>query len=168
MMIQSQVRVRRARPADAKKIAAFINSALRGRKEIDDMAVIERFGTVGFLLAERGETLVGMLGWQIENLVARVTDFLIGPAAEREPIGRALLNQMEREARVLECEAAILFLPRPAPPALVQFYRNLGYEPHIVSELPKAWQEAAQEGGLRANETVMLKKLREKRVLRPI
>lgn len=168
MVAQPQLKVRRARPADARRIAAFINSAWKGQKQVDAMAVIERFGSVGFLLAEQDDVLVGMLGWQIENLVARVTDFLIGPGAERESIGQALLTQMEREARVLECEAAILFLPRPTPPALINFYRNFGYEPHLVSELPKAWKEAAQEGGLREHETVMLKKLREKRVLRPI
>ena len=123
---------------------------------------------VGFLLAEWGDTLLGMLGWQAENLVVRLTDFLIGAASERVAVSQALLSEMERAAGELQCEAALLFPPRPAPAALVEFYETLGYEHRVVGDLPKAWQEAAHEGQLEKSDSVLVKKLREKRVLRPM
>ena len=164
-----EITVRRAKPRDAEAIAAFVNQAWRGQRQIDRMAVIERFGNVGFMLAEQDSELVGLLGWQAKNLVVGMTDMLVGSAAEREAISQALLAEMERVAEELQCEAALLFLPRPAPLGLVEFFQSIGYEPQLVSEIPRAWQEAArQEGRFEEHETVMVKKLRERRVLRPM
>jgi len=168
MAQQREITVRRAKVGDAGRIAAFVNRAWRGRREIDEMAVIERFGSVGFLLAERGGDLVGMLGWQAENLVVRLTDFLIGSVSERIAVIQALLTEMERSAAELQCEATLLFLPRPAPITLVEFCETLGYEVQVVADLPRAWRDAAHEGGLEDGETVLVKKLRDKRVLRPM
>ncbi len=168
MLQQQEITVRRAKPGDAGKIAALVNHAWQGRLQIDEMAVIERLGNVGFLLAERDGVLVGMLGWQAENLVVRLTDFLVRSASERVVVGQALLAEMERAAGELQCEVSLLFLPRPAPPALVEFYTALGYEPQIVADLPKAWQEAAREGRLEDHDTVLVKKLRKDRVFRPM
>jgi N-acetylglutamate synthase-like GNAT family acetyltransferase len=165
---QQEITVRRAKPGDAGRIAAFVNHAWQGRLEIDEMTVIERLGSVGFLLAERDDTLVGMLGWQAENLVVRLTDFLVRSVSERLAVGQALLAEMDRAAGELQCEVSLLFLPRPAPPALVEFYMTLGYEPQVVADLPKAWQEAAREGQLEDYDTVLVKRLREDRVFRPM
>jgi N-acetylglutamate synthase-like GNAT family acetyltransferase len=163
-----EIAVRRAKPSDAGKIAAFVNNAWHGRQKVDDMAVIERFGSVGFLLAERDSELTGMLGWQAENLVVGLTDFLINPASERVAVGQALLTEMEQYAHELQCEASLLFLPRPSPPALIEFCETLGYASQVVASLPAAWQAAAREGGLRDDEMIMVKRLRERRVLRPM
>ena len=163
-----EITVRRARPSDAGKIAAFVNNAWQGQQEIDDMAVIERFGNVGFLLAERDNEIIGMLGWQVENLVVGLTDFLVKPASERIAVGQVLVAEMERVANELQCEASLLFLPRPTPPALVEFWEPLGYKTQAVASLPAAWRAAAREGGLTDNDTVMVKKLRERLVFRPM
>jgi len=168
MAQEQEIAVRRAKVSDAGSIAAFVNRAWRGRLEVDELAVIERLGSVGFLLAERDDALVGMLGWQAEDLVVRVTDFLVAPASERLAVSQALLAEMGRAAAELQCEVVLLFLPRPAPPVLVAFYETFGYEPRIVADLPGAWRDAALEGRLRGDETVLVKKLREKRVFRPM
>jgi hypothetical protein len=168
MAQQREITVRRARPSDAGKIATFVNNAWQGQQKIDDMTVIERFGSVGFLLAERDNELIGMLGWKAENLVVGLTDFLIGPASERITIAQALLAEMERSADELQCEASLLFPPRPAPPALVEFCETLGYESKVIASLLPAWQQTAREGGIQDDDTVMVKKLRERRVLRPM
>jgi hypothetical protein len=119
-------------------------------------------------LAERNGNLVGTLGWQAENLVVRVTDFLIWPASERVAAGQALLSEMEQEAAGLQCEVALLILPRPTPLELVGFCKALGYEPRVVASLPRAWQEAAREARIGDDETVLMKQLRTDRVVRPI
>lgn len=166
MIQQQKIAVRRAKVSDASRIAAFINRIWRVR--VDELAVIERFGSVGFLLAERDDDLIGMLGWQAENLVVRLTDFLVVSVSERVVVGQALLTEMEQLATELQCEVALLFVPRPAPLALVEFCEKLGYEPQVVRDLPRVWQDAAREGRLEDDDTVLVKLLRDERVLRPL
>ena len=168
MAQEPETRVRRARVNDAGSIAAFVNLARAGRIEVDQRAIIERFGNVGFLLAERRGHLVGMLGWQVENLVVRVTDLLIWPPSERVAVGRALFAEMERTATELQCEAALLFLRYPASPQAAEFCNMLGYEPRIVASLPKMWQEAAYEAHVGDHESVWIKQLRADRVVQPV
>ena len=168
MTQQQEIAIRRAKPSDTAKIVAFVNNVWASERRINDISVIERFGNVGFLVAERDDAIVGLLGWQAENLVVRVTDFLVGSASERFDIGQPLLAEMEQAARELECEVTLLFLPRPAPPALIEFWETLGYEGQAVTDLPKAWKEAASKSHMEADDIVLLKKLRERRVLRPM
>lgn len=164
----SEITVRRGKVSDSGTVAAFVNRALARPAMVDEQAVIGRFGTVGFLLAERGGDVVGMLGWQAENLVVRVTDLLIWPASERDAVGRALISEMEQAATELQCEVALLFLPRSSSPALIEFCRRLGYRPQVVADLPQAWQQAAREAPLGDDETVLTKQLRAGPVVRPL
>ena len=164
-----EITVRRVKPGDAGRIAAFVNRGRRGQAEIDELAVIDRFGSVGLMVAERESDLIGMLGWRAENLVVRVTDFLIAPGTDNIAVGRALLSEMEQAAIELQCEAALLFLPRPHSPKLVEFCGALGYESQVVADLPKAWQEAAREANVVSGDEVMLvKRLRTGHVSRPL
>ena len=102
MAQEQEVTVRRARPSDAGAIAAFINRVL-GKASVDDITIIESFGEEGFLLAERDGNLVGILGWQAENLVVRVINLLIWPAAEYVAAAPPLFSEMERAAATLQC-----------------------------------------------------------------
>ena len=160
--------VRRAGVPDAGAIANFVSAASQGRPRIDEVEVIERFSNVGFLLAEQGGTLAGIMCWQAENLVVGVTDLLIWPAGVREQVGAALFSGMERAAAELECEAALLFLPQPAPPVLVDFCKGFGYDVESVLELPRPWREAAYQAEVGDNEALLLKRLREAPVSRPL
>jgi len=167
MMTQTEISIERAKAEDASEIAEFVNRTGGRRALLEKMDVIERFGDVGLFVAKEEGAVVGILGWQIENLVARVTDLLVRPASLRDMVGKALLSTMEDAASELQCEAAILSLPKPTPSALVDFGHRLGYEPTVVSDLPRAWREAANEVGFEDNDTVLLKKLRSDRVMRP-
>lgn len=166
MTESSQIRIRRARPADAEQIAAFVNRG-RPQKPVTSSDVLQRFGAIGFLLAEMGGEMVGLLGWQVENLVARVTDFLVFPARLSLSVGRALLQAMEEAAQELMCEAAILIIPANAPPEVLQFWEIFGYQPRDIASLPRAWREAAREAHP-LQDQIVLKQLRADRVLRPI
>lgn len=163
-----EITVRRAKAGDADTIATFVNRALAGQAAVDRLVVIERLGSVGFLLAERGSNLLGILGWRAENLVGRVTDLLIGPTTERVAVGRALLGEMEQAAGELQCEAVLLFLPAPDSPQMVEFCRMVGYEPREVAALPRVWQEAAREAPAADEGVVWMKQLRSRRVVRPL
>ena len=125
-------------------------------------------GNVGFLVAERAGNLTGVLGWQAENLVVRITDLLIQPAHEREATSRVLLSEMEQAAKELQCEAALLLLPRPILPEWVNFYEPFGYKAQAIASLPNAWQEAAHEARLEDGKTVMIKELSSRRATLPL
>lgn len=160
------VEVRRAKLVDAQTIADFVNSA-RPENQVTRLDVAERFSQVGFLFAEFQDEVVGLLGWQVENLVVRVTDFLIAPAIDRVIAGRALVTAMEREGLELQAEAAILFLPPDPSPELISYWELFEYEHKPMSALHKAWREAASEWQVGAS-SVMIKQLREDIVRRPM
>jgi N-acetylglutamate synthase-like GNAT family acetyltransferase len=168
-MAQEQgIVVRRARPSDASEIAAFINHVV-GRPSVDDLTIIESFGDEGFLLAERNDNLVGILGWRAENLVVRVTHLLIWPASEHRAAAPALFSTMEDAAASLQCEASLLLPPGSSlSPRQIEFFGELGYKPQSVAGLPKAWREAAREAKLDDEDPVLVKQLRDRRVLRPL
>jgi hypothetical protein len=166
------LKVRRARLADAGTIAAFVNAASSDSRaglpaSLSRFDVAQRFGQVGFMVAERRERLVGLLGWQVENLVVRVTDFLI--TYERDPaiVGQAMIAQMEADGAELLAEAVVLLLPNRVSPALVAFWERLGYAFQRLDALPSAWQEAVVEQGL-GNNGVMVKRLRGDLIRRPV
>ncbi len=161
------VHVRRTRLKDVDEIAAFINKAKPGEKRVNRAMIIERFSEVGFLLAEHNERTVGLLGWQIENLIVRVTDFLIAPAIDRVIAGRALIETMEEEASLLQAEAAILFLPPNPSEGLISFWELFDYERRVITELDRNWREVAEEWNPRSTE-VMVKQLREGLTYRPL
>ena len=162
-----EVKIRRARPSDAAGIAAFVNKARPGGTPVTREAVIGRLGMVGFFIAEARGEAVGLLGWQVENLIARVTDFIIFPNLFRVTAGHALLAAMEKAAQELQAEAAILFVPANTPQEVLDFWEAFGYSFRQVAGLPRAWREAAQETHP-SGEWVVLKQLREDRTLKPI
>ncbi len=161
-----EIKVRRANLRDAQRIADFVNKANRDNAVTRQMVAL-RFSDVGFLLAEMGGELVGMLGWQVENLVARVTDFLVYPAVDRVIAGRALIEAMEEEAKLLQAEAIILFPPPNPSRELLDYWGLFGYERQAIANLPRAWREVAREWNPQATE-VILKQLRTGLVNRPL
>ena len=168
MAQELKITVRRARARDAEMIAVFINRAQAGQVTVDRVGVIQRLGSVGFLLAERHGDLLGLLGWQAENLIARVTDFLVWPTSERIAVSRMLLAEMEQAAGELQCEAVVLFVPHAEQARTVEFWNAFGYEPRAAADLPKVWQEAAREAPAGDVGTVLVKQLRDRRVVRPL
>jgi N-acetylglutamate synthase-like GNAT family acetyltransferase len=168
MAQQQGITVRRARARDAGAIMEFVNRILAGRSSIDRQTVLERFGQVGLLLAERDGKLIGILGWRAENLVVRISDLLIWPASERVAAAQALFAEMEDAASGLQCEAALLLPPRKPTPPQAQFFIQMGYESRVVEGMPKAWREASLEAGWNDTDTVLMKQLRTDRVLRPL
>jgi N-acetylglutamate synthase-like GNAT family acetyltransferase len=160
------VRVRKARLNDARAIVDFVNNA-RPERQFSPQDVAERFSQVGFLLAEVEMHVVGMIGWQVENLIIRVTDFLIGPGTDRVTTGRALISAMEDAGDYLQAEAAMLFLPKSPSQSLVDYWAQFGYAREALTGLSKAWREAAVEWNAGATE-VMIKHLREDLVRKPL
>lgn len=159
--------VERARPHQANEIARFINQIRNKQPLLTQHDIMVAFGEKAFLLLRQEGKLVGLMGWQVENLVARTPDVYLEPGL---PVGEAmqvLLDEVERASRELQCEVLLLFLP-PHLASHEQVWRAQHYEPRAIAHLGvRAWQEAATES-MPDGSVLLFKQLRKDRVLRPV
>ena len=111
--------------------------------------------------------VVGLAGWQVENLVARTTDLYIEPTLTNSKALETLISAVERASRDLQCEASLLFL-LPEMARYEAVWQSLGYQKRNPETLGvQAWQDAANESKPPGT-VLMFKQLRADRVLRPI
>ena len=161
-----EISIQRGRPRDSEAIALLINRIRKENKPLNREDVMAAFGEKAFLMLRIGQQMAGVLGWQVENLVARTVDIHLLPELPAGDVLPPMIEEMERASRNLQCEASLIF----APPALAdaKFWQRLGYENRTPQSLSvSAWQEAALES-MRPDTTLLFKQLRVDRVLRPI
>ncbi len=159
--------VERAGPRQANEIASFLVNLTQGRVRWTREDVMAAFGEKAFLLLRMDGRIVGLVGWQVENLVARTVDVYLHPRLPLVEAMELLLSEVERASRELQCEVSLVFVPpHLANQHLV--WNALHYEPRTVESLDvRVWQEAATES-MPPGSVLMFKKLREDRVLRPV
>jgi len=157
--------VTRARPRDAALIAELFNR-VKNESQMTKDDIMAEFGEKAFLLLHAGEQLVGVAGWQVENLVARTTEIVLDPQLPVNQALPVLVAEMERASKDLQCEASMVFtVPNPAVDPL---WRGLGYERRDPRSLAApVWQEIAQEI-FQPGQALYFKQLRQDRVLHPI
>jgi dephospho-CoA kinase len=167
VVAKGEMTVERARPRQASDIAMFINTISGGQRRLNHDDIMAAFGEKAFLFLKVDNKPVGLVGWQVENLVARTDDVYLDPHLSLQIAMKHIMEEVERTSRDLQCEASLLFLP-PYLARHADVWHGLGYEPRTVQSLGvRAWQEAAQENA--SHGTVMLfKQLRKDRVLRPV
>jgi dephospho-CoA kinase len=159
--------LQRGKPRDAHKIAELITRLSKGRQTMTNEQVMEAFGDKAFLLLRMDQDLVGIVGWQVENLVARTTDLFLDHRVATDQALPLMIQEVERASGDLQCEAALIFPPID----LVGFdsvWKQLGYERRSPDELGvQAWEDAALES-MPKGSALFFKQLRTDRVLRPI
>ena len=159
--------LQRGKPRDAEKIAELITRLSRGRQTLTKDEVMEAFGDKAFLLLLLDNELVGIAGWQVENLVARITDLFLDHKIAPDKALPLIINEVERASGDLQCEASLIFPPID----LVGFdsiWKQLGYERRSPDGLGvQAWEDAALES-MPKGSALFFKQLRTDRVLRPI
>jgi len=159
--------VEKARPRHAAEIASIISRLSDGRVKPTSEDIMEAFGEKAFLFLKLDNQPVGIMGWQVENLVERTDEVYIDPGQSLTKAMQVLLSEVESTSRDLQCEAALLFLP-PELSKQEDVWKSLGYEPRTIESLGvRAWQEAAQET-MGNGESLFFKQLRKDRVLRPV
>ncbi len=159
--------VARGRPRDSQAIADMVTRLSNGSRKMTTDDVMAAFGEKAFMLLHLDGKPVGVAGWQVENLVARTTEFFIDPAVQMDKALGVLINEVEHASTDLQCEASLLFLP-PELAAHQAIWKQLGYEPRTPQSLGvQAWSDAAIES-TQPNTTLFFKQLRVDRVLRPI
>ncbi len=159
--------VQRGRPRDSAAIAELITRLSQGARKMSPEDVMEAFGEKAYLLLQSGGSLVGLAGWQVENLVARTTDLYLDRATDAAKALEVLIREVELASNDLQCEASLLF-PSAELAAHRDVWKKLGYEQRTPQTLGvQAWQDAAIES-MPAGTTLFFKQLRQDRVLRPI
>jgi dephospho-CoA kinase len=157
----------RGRPRKSAEIAAFLSHLPNLKRAFSQEDIMAAFGEKAFLLLYQDQKLVGVVGWQVENLVARTTDlYMEGRVvlAEALPL---LFAEMEKASKDLQCEASLLFV-QPELAANVDLWKKIGYTPRGAKMLGvQAWEEAAAES-MTPGSVMLFKQLRVDRILRPI
>lgn len=160
--------IRRARPADVDMICNLVRQATRGRLDPSPDEVFDRMAERGLLLAfGPGGEPVGLISWRVENLVARILDFVVHPVALRPTVGRSLIEAVEEEARRLECEACVIYASPEMSSEALAFFIGLGYIRWPEESLSEPWREAAHEFDV-LGRVALIKQIRPERVTRPI
>ena len=160
--------VRRATPKHAKNISEFIAHVTDGKEQPSRADIIARFGDQAYVLLMADGRVVGLAGWQVENLVARVTELYLLDEVPVEHGLEPLVRYIEENARELQSEAVLLFVGPDLYKRALPVWKRLGYEPRTAKALGiQAWIEAAEES--QPPGTILLfKQLRKDRVLHPL
>ncbi len=160
------IRVQRAGPRQAEGIAKFINAVQGTSLTRADMLV--RFGQRAYMLAYAGDQIVGLAGWQVENLVTRVTEIILADSLSPERVVTALIEAVEKASMDLQSEMALLFVAQGASEALRRILQRSSYEQHAPADFRVPdWREAAEES-MPPGTVLFAKRLRADRVLKPI
>ncbi len=159
--------LQRGKPRDSQKIADLITRLSKGKHSMTSDEVMEAFGDRAFLLLLLDNELVGIAGWQVENLVARTTELYLDPRTTADKALPLILAEVEKASSDLQCEASLVFPPMD----LVGFdsvWKQIGYERRSPDRLGvQAWTDAAKES-MPKGAALFFKQLRTDRVLRPI
>jgi ribosomal protein S18 acetylase RimI-like enzyme len=162
---RGEVIVRRAKRRDIPAIT-FIMNGLLGRGTLTEDDVRQKIFEKAYWVAV-GEKAGGLAGWQAENLVTCIDEFYVYPPGYWEEVGGPLLETIEAEAYKLSCEVSIIFVDRYHLQEAVAFFASHGYERQELEDLIKIWRGVASEF-MTEDRFLMLRKLREKRIMQPL
>ena len=159
--------VSRGRPRDSEAIADLINHLGNGGRKLTAENIMAQFGDKAYMLLQNGKDLVGLAGWQVENLVVRTTDLYLEPNIDTAKALQKLIQEIEKVSSDLQCEASLVFPPADLA-AQAAVWKELGYEGRSPEGLDvQAWKDAAKES-MPVDTVLFFKQLRRDRVLRPI
>ncbi len=159
--------VSRGKPKDSEAIAELLNRLSKPQPKLTGDSVMAQFGDKAYMLLQSGRSLVGIAGWQVENLVVRTTDLFLQPDIDVAKALEKLVREIEQVSSDLQCEASLVF-PTASLAEQSAVWQKLGYESRAPEALGvQAWTDAAKES-MPADTVLYFKQLRRDRVLRPI
>lgn len=164
---RGELQVQRAGPRQSAEIANLITRLSNNKRRLSRADVMAAFGEKAFLILTMDGKPAGLVGWKVENLVARTDDVYLDSGLPQGPALRFLMKEVERASRELQCEISLLFLPANLA-RQENLPGELGYQIRSIQSLGvRAWQEAAIES-MPAGALMLFKQLRQDRVLRPV
>ena len=162
-----EVNIERANPKQVDEIVEVLNRLKGTQNQTPVTNAMITLGEKAYLILRIEQNPMGILGWQVENLVARTTEIALDSALPPAQYMPLMIHEMEKASMDLQCEASLIFVPEQLAHHDV-LWTGLGYEKREPSSLEVlAWQEAAEES-MPTGTTLFFKQLREDRVLRPI
>jgi dephospho-CoA kinase len=162
-----QLQVRRAKRGDLAAMATLIAQATNGKMSPDETAMMENLFSKGYLVAQAGDQLLGLVGFRAENLIAGIDGFLVRSSDLWPTVGKSLLGAVEGEAAQLSCEVALLYVLPETGPVSMKFFEKNGYEKKKSADLIKMWREAAEDFYVEGS-VLMVKQLLERRIMTPL
>lgn len=159
--------IRRAKRDDLSGMSQLIATATGGAVEPDISDMMESLFSRAYLVALSGGQMVGMVGWQTENLVAGLQDFYMINDSLWSNLAEKMLSKVEEEADSLSCEVALVFVLNQAGQKPIEFLESQNYERAESSALIPDWREAADEWQPESS-ILLFKKLREQRIMVPM
>jgi dephospho-CoA kinase len=159
--------VQRGKPKNSSAIAELITRLSKGKRAMTSDDVMEGFGDKAYMLLQLDGKMVGLAGWQVENLVTRTTDIFLEEHVNPQKALETLIKEVEQASSELQSEASLIF-PMGDLASREEIWKQLGYERRTPETLGvQAWQDSATES-LSTESTLLFKQLRQDRVLRPI
>lgn len=159
--------VKRGKPKHSSDIAELITRLSKGNRKMTADDVMEGFGDKAYMLLQLDGKLIGLAGWQVENLVTRTTDIFLEEHVNPQKALETLIKEVERASSELQSEASLIF-PVSELATQEELWKQLGYEKRTPETLGvQAWQESASES-FSIGSVLLFKQLRQDRVLRPI
>jgi dephospho-CoA kinase len=164
---KGEVKILRGKPRNSAEIAALINTLEKPATALTSDDIMAAFGEKAFFLLQIDYQLVGVIGWQVENLVTRVSEVYLDPRVVVADVLPMLINEIEQASADLQSEASLVAFPDKFGKNEA-VWQKLGYLVCSQTSLDvSAWQEAAQELA-KSGKTLYFKQLRQDRVLKPI
>ena len=158
---------KRGTPKNSSAIADFVTRLSKGKQKMTAENVMEDFGDKAYMLLHLDGSLVGLAGWQVENLVTRTTDIFLEENLNKQKALETLVKEVERASSELQSEASLVFPPGELG-SQESLWKQLGYERRTPETLGvQAWKDAANES-MPLGGSFLFKRLRQDRVLRPI
>lgn len=163
----ADVTIRRAKREDLGAMAELLSTSTNGAVSPDISEMMESLFSRAYVVAMVGEQIVGMIGWQTENLVAGLQDFYVLNDELWSSVGEKMMTKVHEEIDSLSCEVALAFVLKQAGPKSIEFLQSQGYELSDPDSLIPDWKDAAQEW--QPEESLLLyKKTREQRIMVPM
>lgn len=162
-----EVIIRRAKREDLNPMAELISTGTKGALQPDLSAMMENLFSRAYLVALAKDYVVGMIGWQTENLVAGLQDFYVLRDDLWATIGQRMLDKVHEEVNNLSCEVSLVFVTNQTGQKPIEFLESQGYEQFESKNLIPDWREAAVEWQPE-NSVLLYKKMREQRIMVPM
>jgi len=137
--------VRRATREDVPAVARFLAKMdWRGKPPNEEATLARIMGRAHWLLL-RGNQVAGMASWEALNLVACLEEILVTPGPDASEILCKLVDAVEGEARILQCEVMLAIFPPGANSEWDKVYKRCGYTVVSIAGLAKAWRDVVGE-----------------------
>ena len=162
-----EITIRRAKRADLDSMAELLTTGTRGAFQPNISEMMEALFSRAYMIAIYDAQMIGMIGWQTENLVAGLQDFYVRNDDLWSNVGQEMLERVHEEINNLSCEVALFFVVDQAGRKPVEFLEGQGYEVAKSESLIPDWKEAAVEWQP-DNSVLLVKKMREQRIMVPM